>query len=167
MKQSTKLSFTAVILVFIAAGVYVVWKYQGSFISVPEAASVVAGSQSITRMQALSGSARAMIPVTLAIAKLSVNAPVESVGLDRLHNMAVPAGWPDVGWYQYGAPPGAIGATVIDGHVDNARGKPGVFYNLKNLVPGDSIVLTNASGTAYTYHVTKSATYSVKDFPLA
>lgn len=165
MKQSTKLSFTAVILVFVAVGVYVAWQYQGSFISVPEAASVVEGSQSITRTQALSGSMRALIPTSLAISRIQVNAPVESVGLDRLHNMAVPIEWPDVGWYEYGAPPGAVGNTVIDGHVDNARGKPGVFYNLKNLVVGDTVVVTNASGTAYTYRVTKSATYSVKDFP--
>jgi LPXTG-site transpeptidase (sortase) family protein len=58
-----------------------------------------------------------------------------------------------------------VGSVVVDGHVDNARGKPGVFYNLKNLVIGDAVVVTNASGTAYTYRVTASNVYNVKNFP--
>jgi len=165
MKQSTKLSLSAVALVFVAVGIYSVWRSQGSSIPVPELASVVTGSESITRTHGLSTTQRGMVPARLAISKIGVNAPVESVGIDRLHNMAVPVEWTDAGWYQYGTLPGAVGNAVMDGHVDNARGKPGVFYNLKNLNVGDTIIVTNASGTPYTYQVTKSNVYSVKGFP--
>jgi Sortase domain len=44
----------------------------------------------------------------------------------------------DVGWYRYGAVPGARGNAVLLAHVDTYAG-PAVFYNLYRLLPGEQV----------------------------
>ena len=87
-------------------------------------------------------------PVTLSIPKINVTAKVVPVGLTSRGDMDVPNNTVDVGWYKYGANPGNSGTAVIDGHLDSASGKPGVFYNLKGLSKNDKITVSDGSHTA-------------------
>jgi LPXTG-site transpeptidase (sortase) family protein len=57
-----------------------------------------------------------------------------------------------VGWLTGTAYPTWRGNSVLTGHVVNADGKPGVFYNLKALGIGEYIFVYN-SGYRYTYKV--------------
>jgi sortase (surface protein transpeptidase) len=51
-----------------------------------------------------------------------------------------------VGWYRLGPQPGAPGPAVLVGHVDNHTG-PAVFYRLRQLRPGDQILIGQSDGT--------------------
>jgi sortase (surface protein transpeptidase) len=51
-----------------------------------------------------------------------------------------------VGWYRLGPRPGAPGPAVLIGHVDNRTG-PDVFYRLRQLRPGDQILISQSDGT--------------------
>ena len=77
---------------------------------------------------------------TLRIPAIGVSAPVIRLGGSRSGAIAVPTFaqvW-DVGWYRYGAVPGAQGNAVLLAHVDTYAG-PAVFYNLYRLLPGERV----------------------------
>jgi sortase (surface protein transpeptidase) len=57
-----------------------------------------------------------------------------------------------VGWYQLGPSPGQGGSAVLLGHVDG-DGRPGVFFRLGDLAPGDTVTVTDAQG-AHDFRVT-------------
>jgi sortase (surface protein transpeptidase) len=77
---------------------------------------------------------------TVQIPDIGVSAPVIRLGGPRSGAIAVPTFaqvW-DVGWYRYGAVPGAQGNAVLLAHVDTYAG-PAVFYNLYRLLPGEQV----------------------------
>ena len=64
-------------------------------------------------------------PAHIIIPSIGLNSPIQSVGVNAKGEIAVPSGSSNnVGWYKYGARPGASGTSVIDAHV---------FAALKNL----------------------------------
>src|SRR5712691_8554465 len=81
----------------------------------------------------------------LIIPTIGVNASIEPVGVLSDGDLAVPTQkpWDGVGWYQYGPYPGAQGSAVIDGHLDRPGGSPAVFWKLRSLHIGDSIMVVN------------------------
>jgi sortase (surface protein transpeptidase) len=84
-------------------------------------------------------------PISIAIPAIGVHAPIVAVGLQADGAMQVPD--PDqVGWYRLGPRPGAPGPAVLIGHVDNRTG-PAVFYRLRQLRPGDEIIIGQSDGT--------------------
>jgi sortase (surface protein transpeptidase) len=84
-------------------------------------------------------------PTSIAIPAIGVHAPIVAVGLQADGAMQVPD--PDqVGWYRLGPRPGAPGPAVLIGHVDNRTG-PAVFYRLRQLRPGDEIIIGQSDGT--------------------
>jgi LPXTG-site transpeptidase (sortase) family protein len=100
-------------------------------------------------------------PRELAIKKLGVEASVVAVGAPDGTLGAPGSAW-DVGWYDKSALPGAgDGALLIDGHVNDALGSPGIFYDLTKLVKGDEISLERGDSQTFTYSVVK-----VQDVPL-
>ncbi len=76
----------------------------------------------------------------------------------------VPATVTTVGWYVHGPPPGQLGSAVILGHVDSFRG-PGVFFELKSLVAGGAILVTEANGVTLHFRVNRVVQYSKSNFP--
>lgn len=104
-------------------------------------------------------------PLTLSIPSIGVNAHIEDVGMDSQGRMDVPTDWWDVGWYKLGPKPGQKGNVVIDGHLDSPTG-PAVFWHLQDIVPGEQVVVTDASGNQYTYVVSTVKTYSYDQVPL-
>jgi LPXTG-site transpeptidase (sortase) family protein len=110
--------------------------------------------------------AQAAPPGVLSIPKIGVSAPVEYVGQDSQGRMGVPVNYWNVAWYQPGTVPGQPGNAVVAGHVDSAQLGPVVFWNLRNLVPGDYVYVTATDGTELTFRVTDVATYPVDNAPL-
>src|SRR5581483_3680239 len=84
-------------------------------------------------------SSSADLPARLIIPSLHIDAPVEYVGVNAAGNMRAPSNFTDVAWYDRGTVPGTQGSAVMDGHVDNGLGLPGVFKNLATLQPGADI----------------------------
>ncbi len=107
-------------------------------------------------------------PARLSIPAIGVNAPIEKVGIQADGEMATPVQnkWNGVGWFVAGILPGQQGSTVMDGHLDDDRGAPAVFWNLSKLHAGDSVIVTDGNGKALQFHVTHTAAYAYNKAPL-
>ena len=124
----------------------------------PAPSDIVATAPVMTQAQAASFSIR--------IPSISLNAPVEYVGLTATGDMATPARLADVGWYEYGTAPGAVGSAVFAGHVDDALGLPAVFAKLNQVQIGDDVYVTTKDGTTLHFVVTDSTVYNVANAPV-
>ena len=105
-------------------------------------------------------------PSRLVIPTIDVDAAVEPVGLTPDGAMGVPAGAYTVGWYHFGSPPGAVGNAVINGHVDLASVGPAVFWRLRELRPGDTVVVVTEDGEERRFRVTEVVSYPNASVPL-
>ena len=105
-------------------------------------------------------------PLRLRISKLDVDAFIEPVGTDAQGDMAAPQDAQGISWYEDGGVPGRPGNVVLAGHLDDAKGKPGVFARLATLTKGDTVGVSTLSGNTYTYTVEKHATYPYDEAPL-
>jgi LPXTG-site transpeptidase (sortase) family protein len=103
----------------------------------------------------------------LVIPKIEVDAPVITLGVDDQGIMQSPRKPFDVGWYDFSARPGTGGNAVFSGHVDFASVGAAVFWNLRELVPGDLIEVRLADGTDYQYLVVSNVSYPRDDAPIA
>jgi LPXTG-site transpeptidase (sortase) family protein len=120
-----------------------------------------ASAKKKTAQEKLAYTVPASHPRELIIKKLRVDANVIAMGAPGGTLGAPGSAW-DVGWYNKSALPGTgDGALLIDGHVNDALGSPGIFYDLTSLVKGDEIDLERGDGQKFTYLVTK-----VQDVPL-
>jgi sortase A len=105
-------------------------------------------------------------PVRIIIPTIDVDAEVEEVGITWKGNMGTPKKFTNTGWYKYGTVPGEIGSAVIDGHVDNGFGLPGVFNHLKDLKPGDDVYVETGTAQKIHFVVSRVEKYYYKDVPL-
>ena len=72
-----------------------------------------------------------------------------------------------VGWYKYGsAPSDGDGSVVLMGHRDGV-GVKGALFDLPNVAPGSTIVVSDAEGIAHTYRVEQNESISKQVVPLA
>jgi sortase (surface protein transpeptidase) len=107
-----------------------------------------------------------VIPVKLQIPAINVTAPVELVGLTPDGAMDVPKQWDDVGWYEYGPPPGQPGNAAMAGHLDSTTA-PAVFWRLGSLKAGDKIIVTLSNSQTVTFVVKEKVSYAYNDAPIA
>lgn len=105
-------------------------------------------------------------PVHITIPAIGVNAPITGLGLNPDGTIQVPPLDNDnlAGWYTDSPDPGALGPSVILGHVDTTT-RSAVFYNLGNLRPGNQISVTRADHTVAVFTVQKVGEYPKADFP--
>lgn len=106
--------------------------------------------------------ATATIPANIQIARAQIDAEIETLNIVN-GAMENPTGPWIVSWYQQTAELGEVGNVVLAGHVDYWNVGPSVFYNLRNLVADDEIVLTGENGTTYTYAVVSNDVYGVQE----
>ncbi len=102
-------------------------------------------------------------PVRFSIPTIGVDTNVQLVGITKSGNMGVPDNFTDVGWYRLGFAPGILGNSVIAGHLDNAKGTPGVFENLSKLHIGDEVYVLNKAGEKLQFKVIGLALYGYND----
>jgi sortase (surface protein transpeptidase) len=101
------------------------------------------------------------LPKYLKINKLGVSSRVIALGVTTKNELKAPTNIYDTGWYNASANPGdtaSMGAVLIDGHVHGPT-LPGVFYNLKKLVAGDTIQIVRGDDQIFTYEVRKVQNY--------
>ena len=109
---------------------------------------------------------RVGLPVRLKIPAIGVDAAVEYVGLTPDGAMDVPKDYDNTAWYQLGPRPGEPGNAVIAGHVDSAEKGPVVFWDLRELLAGDRIIVVGDDGVERAFVVTASASYNRTELPL-
>ncbi|WP_082556879.1 class F sortase [Modestobacter sp. Leaf380] len=103
-------------------------------------------------------------PSRVQIPALGIASSVIELGLERDGSMEVPRGAYPVGWFDGGPTPGELGPAVLAGHVDWA-GEPGAFYGLRELVPGDEVVVDRDDGTQLTFLVDRVEEHPKDEFP--
>jgi LPXTG-site transpeptidase (sortase) family protein len=109
----------------------------------------------------------AIEPARLLIARLGVQAPVESKGIDSHNTMEAPDRPTDVAWYPFTAKPGSGGNAVFAGHRDFAGVGPAIFWKLGELAPGDEVVVVGANDRSLRYRVTQTWNYNLATIPMA
>src|SRR5260370_40926973 len=58
-----------------------------------------------------------------------------------------------------------MGWASMGGHFDSKTAGPGVFYQLRDLRPGNDVYVTRADGTTAKFRVTSVQTYPKDQFP--
>jgi hypothetical protein len=102
-------------------------------------------------------------PLSLRIPGLGVDAPVRPVGV-RDELLEVPADAGVVGWYRHGPAPGDPGSSVLVGHVDY-NGKRGVFHRLRELEPGQVVVVRFGRGAPQRFRVEARRSFPKDELP--
>jgi sortase (surface protein transpeptidase) len=110
--------------------------------------------------------ARPARPVQVSIPSIGVRAPLVRLGLNSDRTLEVPKDFGDAGWWAGGPRPGERGPAVIAGHVDSYTG-PAIFYRLRELRPGDAVVVLRRDGTRARFTVQRSEQYPKDRFPTA
>ncbi|MEX5706999.1 class F sortase [Parafrankia sp. FMc6] len=103
-------------------------------------------------------------PTRVRIPAIGVDAAIVRLGLNADGSLAVPKKWQEVGWYDRGPAPGALGPSVLVGHYDSTSG-PAVFYRLRALRAGDQIEVTSPTGLRTTFTVDRTEDTTKKAFP--
>jgi LPXTG-site transpeptidase (sortase) family protein len=103
-------------------------------------------------------------PVSLTIPSIGVQTSLIHLGLTSSGTLQVPSTTAVAGWYTGSPRPGAIGSSVIAGHIDSVLG-PGIFYHLSQLQQGDRVYIRRADGTLVVFSVTRVQMYLKDDFP--
>lgn len=110
---------------------------------------------------------RRSAPVSVEIPAIGVYSSLLHLGVTTDGAIQVPSLYTQSGeaaWYKYSVTPGQIGASVIEGHVDNYQG-PAIFFRLGALHPGDTVDVTLADGVTAVFRVTGVRQYLKVRFP--
>ncbi|HET8594987.1 MAG TPA: class F sortase [Intrasporangium sp.] len=87
-------------------------------------------------------------PTELVIAAVGLRMPIVPVGVAADGEMALPGSPAIAGWYRYAAHPGdPEGATVIAGHLDEPWFGTGPLGRLRDVSPGDTVVVRAGSSS--------------------
>lgn len=103
-------------------------------------------------------------PRAIRVPAIGVDAEVIPLGTHPDGTLETPADFAQTGWWSGGYAPGGSGPAVIVGHVDNKEG-PAVFYDLPELVAGDSVEVEAADGVRRRFVVERVAQYRKVAFP--
>ena len=128
----------------------------------PHPAPAVAAVPGPVVVAAAAASAAAPVRIQLP----GVDAPVQPIGLDGAGALVPPDDVASVGWFAGGPAPGDAGPAVIAGHVDSVD-RPGAFFPLRAVAPGDPVRVTRADGSVVRFVVTRVARYPKTAFPTA
>jgi hypothetical protein len=103
-------------------------------------------------------------PVSLTIPLIGVKTNLITLGLAAGGSMQVPSTSTVAGWFTGSPRPGAVGSSIIVGHVDSKTG-PGIFYRLPELKRGDGIYVKRSDGTTAEFRVTEVQEFPKDHFP--
>ena len=135
-----------------------------SSVPAPKPSFAPVPSQTAQAPGGLSGAQTPALPAELTIPAIGVRTSLIKLGLQANGSLQVPPTTAVAGWYTGSPRPGAVGSSVIAGHVDSYAG-PGVFYRLSTLKPGERVYVGRADGTLVVFSITKVQMYSKEAFP--
>lgn len=137
----------------------------GTTASQGDAARPGGGAPAASRSDA---GATAPLPTAVRIPAIDVRSDLITVGLNPDGTLEVPQPGPDydkAAWFDGSPRPGEVGPSVIEGHVDSARGGPSVFYSLGALTPGDQVEVARQDGSRVVFAVREVRVYPKDEFP--
>lgn len=106
-------------------------------------------------------------PVSVAIPATGTNAGLLHLGLRTDGSLEVPPEPPGspASWYTGSPTPGEPGPAVLLGHVNATGGGPGVFADLRKLLPGDQVEVAREDGSTAVFVVERAEQYGKDNFP--
>jgi sortase (surface protein transpeptidase) len=111
-----------------------------------------------------SAAAQVARPVSLTVPLIGVKTNLITLGLAAGGAMQVPSTSTVAGWFTGSPRPGAVGSSIIVGHVDSKSG-PGIFFRLPELKNGDDVYVKRSDGTTAEFRVTEVQEYPKDHFP--
>jgi hypothetical protein len=105
-------------------------------------------------------------PLAVRIPAIGVTSTLVPLRLDRAGALQPPADFGRAGWYVGGPAPGEQGPAVIAGHVDSRAG-PAIFFRLRELRPGDAVLVNRSDGRTARFRVVEVQRYPKNAFPAA
>jgi hypothetical protein len=103
-------------------------------------------------------------PARLDIDVIDVHTSLTDLDVQHDGTIAVPTSYDVAGWFVRGPRPGENGPALVAGHVDSHSG-PAVFFRLRELRPGDQIVVTRVDGSRVTFAVEAVMQFPKQRFP--
>jgi sortase (surface protein transpeptidase) len=103
-------------------------------------------------------------PVRVRIPAVGVDASVVPLEVDPNGVLPPPPTNEEAGWWRSGPEPGEAGPAVVVGHVDSRAG-PAVFFRLRQLVPGDEVIVEQADGGVARFVVQRTERHAKDAFP--
>jgi sortase (surface protein transpeptidase) len=109
--------------------------------SPPPAAAQVPSSVPITKPF------KGLRPTSVKIPKIGAESSLLAVAVTPDGKISVPSVHTPMqaAWYKLSPVPGEVGPAIVLGHVDGDK-QPGIFYKLKDLVPGDEVDIDRSDG---------------------
>ncbi len=105
-------------------------------------------------------------PQRISIPSIGVSAGMQLLTRDASGQLVPPNNTVQAGWYTDSPLPGDTGPAVIGGHVDSYAG-PGVFFELRDLQPGDQIMVGEGKVGVLTFVVQRVEEYPKTAFPIS
>ena len=112
----------------------------------------------------LRATASKSVPLSLGIPGIGVDTGLVRLGLGADGSLDVPGDFGVAGWWTGGSAPGDPGAAVVVGHVDSFKGRA-IFYRLRELTPGQEIVVARSDGSTVTFVVEALRQYPKDELP--
>lgn len=103
-------------------------------------------------------------PAQVRVPTIGVDSRLVPLAVDPAGALVPPEDTATAGWFAQGTLPGAVGPAVITGHVDSWSG-PGVFFRLRQVAPGDVVLVDRADGSTVSFTVTGVDRYPKEAFP--
>lgn len=103
-------------------------------------------------------------PTRVKITRLGIDGPTVTIGLQADGTLGIPYKAGDIGWYDKAPTPGELGPAILVGHVD-WRGSRGVFYRLREVIPGDIVEVDRADGKTIKFTVNTVKQFEQDNFP--
>ena len=103
-------------------------------------------------------------PVFLVVPAIGLSTKLSRLGLNADGTVEVPTDPNEPGWFHLGPTPGQLGSSVLLGHVDSRTG-PAVFFHLRQLSPGDEVIVVLADHLRERFTVRSVSTYDKARFP--
>jgi hypothetical protein len=103
-------------------------------------------------------------PVRVRIPALGLDSELAGLALGPDGALVPPTDFARAGWFTESPVPGDVGPAVIAGHVDSYEG-PAVFFRLRDLAPGDEVLVDLTDGTTVRFVVTGSQSFPKDRFP--
>jgi sortase (surface protein transpeptidase) len=123
------------------------------------------GAAAVGAFSSVRGYRPTPVPIRVTVPKIRVTSSLERLGKDSHGSVVAPHQWAVAGWYALGPRPGEPGAAVILGHVDSKESGPAVFFRLRELRPGDLVVVTRQGGSTVRFVVDRTEQYLKQQFP--
>ncbi|WP_410587406.1 class F sortase [Amycolatopsis sp. lyj-23] len=105
-------------------------------------------------------------PTSVRIPKIGAESSLLAVAVKPDGSISVPSVHTPMqaAWYKLSPVPGDVGPAIVLGHVDGDK-KPGIFFKLKELAPGDEVDVDRSDGKKVKFVVDRVTQVPKETFP--